>query len=363
MEFEILKTGKFLSSNGQEKEFSQTDLENIASSYDPSVSEAPLVIGHPKTNDPAYGWIENLKVTGDRLIAKAKQVVPEFLEAVKNGLFKKRSVSLTQDGKLRHVGFLGAELPAVKGLADLSFSETETDTTYEFSDIPSNSSVISNPASPNPTVISTTEGRRNPMHSAVEEVLDPPNTVVISNPALAGEKSPDPLLLSKEELPYPPNNPINFSDSLKNILDAITEIKTNMEKNVPQPVDPTPASTPEPTPSISGTFTDRVEFYFSNGKLTVPMKQKLLELTQTEYNFSEFKLENYLNEFLEMMPKVVPLDTVAVKPEKEEIKTHDFSEFLLDPEAELLHEEILSKMSEQKISYKSAAELIFSHKI
>ena len=152
MEFEILKTGKFLSSNGQEKEFSQTDLENIASSYDPSVSEAPLVIGHPKTNDPAYGWIENLKVIGDRLIAKAKQVVPEFLEAVKNGLFKKRSVSLTQDGKLRHVGFLGAELPAVKGLADLSFSENETDTTYEFSDIPSNSSVIS-----------TTEGRRNPI--------------------------------------------------------------------------------------------------------------------------------------------------------------------------------------------------------
>ena len=296
MEFEILKTGKFMSSNGKEKEFSQTDLENIASSYDPAVSEAPLVIGHPKTNDPAYGWIENLKVTGDRLIAKAKQVVPEFLEAVKNGLFKKRSVSLTQDGKLRHVGFLGAELPAVKGLADLSFSETETDTTYEFSNIT-------------------------------------------------------------------PSDNINFSDSLKNILDAITEIKTNMEKQNPQPVDPTPTPTPAPAPSISGTFTDRVEFYFNNGKLTVPMKQKLLELTQTEYNFSEFKLEDYLNEFLEMMPKVVPLETVAVKPEKEEIKTHDFSEFLLDPEAELLHEEILSKMSEQKISYKSAAELIFSHKI
>ena len=335
MEFEILKTGKFLSSNGQEKEFSQTDLENIASSYDPAVSEAPLVIGHPKTNDPAYGWIENLKVTGDRLIAKAKQVVPEFLEAVKNGLFKKRSVSLTQDGKLRHVGFLGAELPAVKGLADLSFSETETDTTYEFSDTIPTPSVISNPASLNPTVI--------------------------SNPALAGEKSHvQPLPLDPpEQIPSP--EPLNFSDSLKNILDAITEIKTNMEKNVPQPVEPSP--TPEPTPSISGTFTDRVEFYFNNGKLTVPMKQKLLELTQTEYNFSEFKLENYLNEFLEMMPKVVPLETIAAKPEKEEIKTHDFSEFLLDPEAELLHEEILSKMSEQKISYKSAAELIFSHKI
>ncbi|MHB8843040.1 MAG: hypothetical protein ACYC56_14845 [Candidatus Aquicultor sp.] len=320
MEFEILKTGKFMSSNGQEKEFSQTDLENIASSYDPAVSEAPLVIGHPKTNDPAYGWIENLKVTGDRLIAKAKQVVPEFLEAVKNGLFKKRSVSLTQDGKLRHVGFLGAELPAVKGLADLAFSDTETDTTYEFSDTTANSDIISNES--------------------------------------AGAC---PVCGKKSHIPSSQPDSIKFSDSLKNILDAITEIKTNMEKQNSQPVDPTPA--PTPTPSISGTFTDRVEFYFNNGKLTVPMKQKLLELTQTEYNLSEFKLENYLNEFLELMPKVVPLDTIAVKPEKEEIKTHDFSEFLLDPEAELLHEEILSKMTEQKISYKSAAELIFSHKI
>ena len=362
MEFEILKTGKFLSSNGQEKEFSQTDLENIASSYDPAVSEAPLVIGHPKTNDPAYGWIENLKVTGDRLIAKAKQVVPEFLEAVKNGLFKKRSVSLTQDGKLRHVGFLGAELPAVKGLADLSFSETETDTTYEFSDIIPSPVVISNPA---------LSGEKSHFQAQI------PNSPVISKESssacpVCGKKSPDQPFLSKEEIPTSPNNITNFSDSLKNILDAITEIKTNMEKqNLPadrqgtQPVDPTPTPipTPAPTPSISGTFTDRVEFYFNNGKLTVPMKQKLLELTQTEYNFSEFKLEDYLNEFLDLMPKVVPLDTVAVKPEKEEIKTHDFSEFLLDPEAELLHEEILSKMSEQKISYKSAAELIFSHKI
>ncbi len=334
MEFEILKTGKYLSSNGQEKEFSQTDLENIASSYDPSVSEAPLVIGHPKTNDPAYGWIENLKVTGDRLIAKAKQVVPEFLEAVKNGLFKKRSVSLTQDGKLRHVGFLGAELPAVKGLKDLAFSESDTDTTYEFSDMI-------------------------------------PAPSVISNPALAGEKSrvqllpPDPPEHTPSSIFHTPSDNINFSDALKNILDAITEIKTNMEQQNLQPADPTSTPIPAPpsSPSISGAFTDKVEFYFSNGKLTVPMKQKLLELTQTEYNFSEFNLENYLNDFLELMPKVVPLETIAVKPEKEEIKTHDFSEFLLDPEAELLHEEILSKMSEQKISYKSAAELVFSHKI
>ena len=60
-------------------------------------------------------------------MAKAKQVVPEFTEALKNGLYKKRSISLDKDGKLRHVGFLGAAAPAVKGLADIQFNADETD--------------------------------------------------------------------------------------------------------------------------------------------------------------------------------------------------------------------------------------------
>ena len=60
-------------------------------------------------------------------MAKAKQVVPEFTEALKNGLYKKRSISLDKEGKLRHVGFLGAAAPAVKGLADIQFNAEETD--------------------------------------------------------------------------------------------------------------------------------------------------------------------------------------------------------------------------------------------
>jgi len=59
-------------------------------------------------------------------------VVPEFQSAVENGLYKKRSASFYPDGRLRHVGFLGAAPPAVKGLADIGFENGENQTTFEF---------------------------------------------------------------------------------------------------------------------------------------------------------------------------------------------------------------------------------------
>ena len=57
--------------------------------------------------------------------------IPIFLHALKEGRYKKRSISLTPEGKLRHVGFLGAAKPAVKGLADIQFSSPSS-VVYEF---------------------------------------------------------------------------------------------------------------------------------------------------------------------------------------------------------------------------------------
>jgi len=56
-------------------------------------------------------------------MAKIKDLVPEFTEMLKKGLFKKRSIALYPDLALRHIGFLGAVAPAVKGLADIKFNE------------------------------------------------------------------------------------------------------------------------------------------------------------------------------------------------------------------------------------------------
>lgn len=102
-------------------------IERALSSFNAGNHEPPVVIGHPVDNSPAFGWVKELKSDiqeGTRvLMAKFRQVVPEFAEMVKKGLYKKRSASFYPDGRLRHVGFLGAMPPAVKGLADIKFEE------------------------------------------------------------------------------------------------------------------------------------------------------------------------------------------------------------------------------------------------
>jgi hypothetical protein len=98
-------------------------MERAISKFNPLIDKVPIVIGHPKENATAYGWISDLKKAGNRLYAKFSDVVPEFEAAVKKGRYKKRSVSFGPDGSILHVGFLGAMPPAVKGLTDLSFDE------------------------------------------------------------------------------------------------------------------------------------------------------------------------------------------------------------------------------------------------
>ena len=107
-------------------------IDKAISMFDPNQHEAPIVIGHPKNNGPAFGWIKDLKKIGNTLYAKFKDVVPEFENLVKRGLFKKRSASFYLDGSLRHVGFLGAMPPAVKGLADLKFMKGGKTMSFEF---------------------------------------------------------------------------------------------------------------------------------------------------------------------------------------------------------------------------------------
>lgn len=129
---EIFRTGTHTDSAGHTQTWGDSDLERMVSSYNPEKNEAPIVIGHPETNAPAYGWVEALKKEGARLLMKAKDMVPEFVEMVKQGLFKKRSISIYPDGTLRHVGFLGAAAPAVKGLKDIAF-EQDNSVIIEFS--------------------------------------------------------------------------------------------------------------------------------------------------------------------------------------------------------------------------------------
>ncbi len=134
---EIFKGGPQRDSAGREHD-GDALIDKAVASFNAAEHEPPAVIGHPTENGPAFGWVAELKAEagkgGKTLLAKFREVVPEFADMVQRGLFKKRSASFYPDGRLRHVGFLGAMPPAVKGLADIGFSASEEAVVFEFGD-------------------------------------------------------------------------------------------------------------------------------------------------------------------------------------------------------------------------------------
>ena len=133
--FEIFSSGTQTSSNGITLDFGEDMLQAAVDAYDPALHEAPIVVGHPKDNHPAFGWIKALSYDEGKLVAEPDQVDPDFAELVIKGRYKKRSASFYLPDSpsnpkpgtlyLRHVGFLGAQPPAVKGLKGVEFNETE----------------------------------------------------------------------------------------------------------------------------------------------------------------------------------------------------------------------------------------------
>jgi len=131
----IFRAGRHLASDGTEYVFSEADVAQIAASYNPAVHEAPLVVGHPRTDAPAYGWVKSLRADGGQLYAEPQEVDAQFAELVNARRFKKISASIyppqapgnPTPGQyhLRHVGFLGAQPPAVKGLRPAQFAEAD----------------------------------------------------------------------------------------------------------------------------------------------------------------------------------------------------------------------------------------------
>ncbi|HEX9391485.1 MAG TPA: hypothetical protein VF928_09260 [Usitatibacteraceae bacterium] len=131
--FHIFKAGKHPDTNGVERFFSEQDLRNSAAAYDIKKHEAPLVIGHPETNAPAYGWAGRLSYAEDGLHVAPTQLDEGFEDLYIKGRYKKISASFYEPTSknnpvpgvwyLRHVGFLGAQPPAVKGLKQSDFAD------------------------------------------------------------------------------------------------------------------------------------------------------------------------------------------------------------------------------------------------
>lgn len=122
----IFRAGTHRDEKGRTWTFSEGDLAAIAAGYDPAVHQAPHVLGHPKTDAPAWAWTKGLEVENGLLYETREQVDPAFAEAVDAGRYKFRSASFYEPNDpanptpgswhLKHVGWLGAQPPAVKGL-------------------------------------------------------------------------------------------------------------------------------------------------------------------------------------------------------------------------------------------------------
>ena len=122
---DVCRTGAWRDMAGREVAIDEARLDRIAGAH-ASADPAPVVVGHPETDAPAFAWVDGLRRTGDRLQAKLRDVAPAFREAVEAGRYAGRSIALQGD-TLRHVGFLGGRAPAVPGLAPTRFAaEPET---------------------------------------------------------------------------------------------------------------------------------------------------------------------------------------------------------------------------------------------
>ncbi|HEX7820644.1 MAG TPA: hypothetical protein VF463_08490 [Sphingobium sp.] len=144
----LFRPGDFMSNEGTSVSFTEADIAAIAASYDPANDPAPLVIGHPQLDDPAWGWVSQLSYADGELVASPEKVDPDFAEIVRQGRYARVSArfyppqhpSNPKPGAyyLKHIGFLGAAAPAVKGLGTVQFAADDDAGTATFDFNPEN---------------------------------------------------------------------------------------------------------------------------------------------------------------------------------------------------------------------------------
>lgn len=133
-EVEIAVAGKY-----PQGDLTTEIFDELIETFNPAQHEPPHVIGHITSEHgdrPAYGWISGLKRVGDKLIAKSKQIAKDLDDLVKVGRFKKRSIGIrfNDQGKryLHHLAWLGAAVPACRGLKDVYMDYLDVNTQVNF---------------------------------------------------------------------------------------------------------------------------------------------------------------------------------------------------------------------------------------
>lgn len=137
--FKFFRAGTHITQAGEKISFSEIDLSATAKFYPLATKKAPLVLGHPANDGPAMGTVISLVAKGDSLFAEA-DVSDELVNHVRARRYIERSAAFFRKDDprnptggiwgLRHIGFLGQQPPAVKGMGALNFAEPSMDLMY-----------------------------------------------------------------------------------------------------------------------------------------------------------------------------------------------------------------------------------------
>lgn len=124
----VFSVGTHTDSKGKQVTVTEADLDGIITNFNKDLSgnyHPPVVIGHPKMDDPRFGDLSRISKEGGHLFADIG-VVPELDAALKQGAYPDRSLSLQRlnDGtfRIKHLGLLGVVPPAVQGLPSYQFA-------------------------------------------------------------------------------------------------------------------------------------------------------------------------------------------------------------------------------------------------
>ena len=356
---EILKTGKWKDSSGKEHSFTEKDLEEIAKKYEERTNDAPVVVGHPKDNSPAYGWVEKLKKEGNVLKAKIKDLVPEFVDAVKKRMYKYVSVSLYPDNRLRHIGFLGGMPPAVKGLEAVQFSNDEEYVTFEFAEDSWTEDKIF-------TIANIFQKIRD---FFIEKFGKDSTDKIINSWDIDWLKTPQPAKVEEESFSEEKNKQEvrsmeeleKMKTKLKEAEEKIKEFSekaSSVEEENKKLKEKIEALEKEKTEKEINDFVEKLK---KEGKV-LPHEEKVVKETLWKLKGDDEKVEfsegeeksryEAFKEFLEKQKVKVPLGELGKEEEKEK-KVEDFGENV-DEDALELHKKAIQLSEKENISYEEA---------
>lgn len=315
--FEVFKAGKY-----PQGTFTKKEITAIAKNYDPKFCEAPITIDH-KQSGPAFGWVENVKAEGEKLMVSFKEVPEAFEKDVNEGKYKKVSVELYRnlEGKgayLKAVSFLGAATPQVKGLEPIKFMESESDV-YEFN------------------------SAEEPEQFSEEEIVELKNQVAELESQLANFKENNKKLETikslKEKISSLTDEVASFKEKAQGkeeIEQELNEIKTAIKKKE---------------------FDEFIDKQIEQGKLIPTNKEIILSILQELDNVKKFGEDSAVitdfKSFIESLPNQVSFKEIATK--EKHLSKVDVEKFANAEEESLeIFKEATALAEKENISFRDA---------